>query len=312
MRKQILKRKTSLAVASGIIAGLVASLPATAGPRQTVTRPVNDDFTERLAIVELPFGNSVRTKQAGLEAGEPQPSCGETAHTVWYSYTAAEDVKLIAVASGLQQQIAVYTGTALGDLAEVYCSQSKATFDAAAGRTYHFQVGGPKPGRLEFQLGADVWRERVLLERRDVPVTIPTIDLPLVSVEGRNRGSDANWYDLKVRVGSQQIEKGVRTGVRLPQIGPIELVHVAGQTAVASVAISYRYDPKQRQCALDGGEGKPCDLALPVDAANPTWLTNEGAKAEMVVDVSVRLNGETVQNQTVRIPLVGQALSLLP
>jgi PKD repeat protein len=116
--------------------------------------PSNDDFGNAATISALPFSHTVDTAEATLQEGEPTPSCGSSARTVWYAFTPAETVFLTATASGNYDPfVAVYTGSTLADLSEVGCSfYWPLTFRATAGQTYYFQVA-----HRDYYVGGSVW-----------------------------------------------------------------------------------------------------------------------------------------------------------
>ena len=133
-------------------------------------RPANDDLTDATVITSLPFADSVDTLLASTEPGEPGASCtfGEQpASTVWFSFTPSQDTLLLVDTSGsdFDPILAVWTNTVFG-LGEIACSfsfsfgapsGSRLAFQAEAGQTYLFQVGGfPFGGRAAGKLAFNV------------------------------------------------------------------------------------------------------------------------------------------------------------
>jgi hypothetical protein len=133
--------------------------------------PVHDAFAQRLSIDSLPYSPlGLSTLGASPEGGEPASSCGGASDTVWYSLTPDRDMTVSAETAGsdFDTLVAVYEGAGPGGLTEVTCSddlgptdrRSRVEFGAAAGRTYHFQVGGfdqageygARSGRLVFKV----------------------------------------------------------------------------------------------------------------------------------------------------------------
>jgi M6 family metalloprotease-like protein len=116
--------------------------------------PANDAFGSATEIGGLPFAQTIDTRSATVEEGEPAPSCARIGKTAWFRFTPTQDVRLKAdtAGSGFDTVLAVHRGTGLGSLAETACSddvdiaagdlRSSVEFDALAGETYHFQVGG--------------------------------------------------------------------------------------------------------------------------------------------------------------------------
>ncbi|MCH8201201.1 MAG: hypothetical protein IIB85_04695, partial [Chloroflexi bacterium] len=130
-------------------------------------RPANDDLTDATVITSLPFADSVDTLLASTEPGEPGASCafGGPATTVWFSFTPSQDTLLLVDTTGsdFDAILAVWIDTVFG-LGEIACSfsvgapsGSRLAFQAEAGQTYLFQVGGfpfggNAAGKLAFSL----------------------------------------------------------------------------------------------------------------------------------------------------------------
>jgi hypothetical protein len=118
--------------------------------------PANDDFDSATVIPGLPFTDSVFTADATTAADDP--SCNGNEHSVWYSFTSSDPLRVTADTSGSDYAttLAVYTGSR-GALSQVACASSPAqvTFTASANTTYFFMVasasGGPG-GTLVFNV----------------------------------------------------------------------------------------------------------------------------------------------------------------
>jgi hypothetical protein len=117
-----------------------------------ITRPANDDFAD--ALVMPPLVDERVTFAATTEPGEPLP-CGSIGATVWYKWVPSASDRwqastggYVFEASDFDTVLAVYTGTTLATLNLIGCSdnasylRSIVAFDAVAGQTYYFQVGG--------------------------------------------------------------------------------------------------------------------------------------------------------------------------
>ncbi|MCA1831592.1 MAG: hypothetical protein ABR548_05865 [Actinomycetota bacterium] len=138
--------------------------------------PPNDDFAHARAA-GVPFADRPSTFGATIQTAEPRPSCATgIAESVWYRFTPGETMQLVGdtFESRADTVLAVYTGSALGDLQEVplACSDdtaistsssggtgvnsqvSQVTFTALAGETYFFQVGlkSDAQGNIAFNL----------------------------------------------------------------------------------------------------------------------------------------------------------------
>ena len=121
--------------------------------------PPNDNFPGT-TITGLPFSDTVDTTFATIEPGE----AALFGATVWYSYTPSQDMALVAdtLGSDFQTGISVeteddlpYPGGSLGEFTE--CGLAlRVVFEATAGQTYYFQVGGRgfpgETGTLVFNL----------------------------------------------------------------------------------------------------------------------------------------------------------------
>ena len=102
--------------------------------------PVNDDFDHATAIDTLPFAAAVRTDAATRAPDDP--ACAASGKTVWYTWTARDDlwVKVDPSRSEFPTSASVWTGSR-GALSPVVCSGSSAAFRASPGTTYHVMLG---------------------------------------------------------------------------------------------------------------------------------------------------------------------------
>jgi PKD repeat protein len=112
----------------------------------TVPPPPNDAFADARSIGSLPYSDSVDMLASTLEAGEPTPSgLGAFQGTAWWSFTAQQSGPLLVGTVGCcgNTNMGVYTGNAVGSLAEVPLTRSygRAIFQATAGQTYRIQLG---------------------------------------------------------------------------------------------------------------------------------------------------------------------------
>lgn len=114
------RRALALGAASIVAASWVVVIPAAvaAGP------PSNDDIAGAMAVSPTVTDTRDLT-DASLQAGEPQPSCGPVAGTVWYrvEWTAPSTTELRAWTLGSETDtvVAVYSGSP-GALTEVACN----------------------------------------------------------------------------------------------------------------------------------------------------------------------------------------------
>ena len=139
-------RRLIARVGAGLLLMLLLCAPAAVAQ---AAPPANDNFANAV-IVQLPGQVTGTIDDATLEAGEPDPSDGDGATSVWYRYTPAtqQRVKLDTCASTFYARVTVYTGSSVASLTEVTHSQGgcegggRAYFTAAAGTTYHIAVNG--------------------------------------------------------------------------------------------------------------------------------------------------------------------------
>jgi PKD domain len=125
---------------------------------QSIPPPPNDNLANAATVGSLPFSDSADTSAATVESGEPSPSCGQSAGSVWYAFTPSQSGSYSASATGngFSAQVAAFTGGQLGSLSEIGCRAfgQLLTFHADAGTTYYFQVGGlfSQRGTVTFNL----------------------------------------------------------------------------------------------------------------------------------------------------------------
>jgi hypothetical protein len=130
-----------------LIAALVAAALASAAPA-VAAPPSNDDRGSAQPINALPASLTGTTVGSTLEPGEPGPSCGAAAGSVWYTLIAGADERIAAQldANGdLDATLDVFLRTR-SQLSAVSCDssddQGKAgiNFDAKKGSTYLIRV----------------------------------------------------------------------------------------------------------------------------------------------------------------------------
>jgi len=151
-----MNRQLSSIVASILVGASLAS------PVPAAAQPPNDDIAAAVAVTKLPFNVTTSNAGATTQAAEPEPACTfGVKSTLWYAYTPSHDFLLVATALGdvfVDPFVAAYTGSGIGDLAEIGCAfrSGPLTVATQAGRTIYFQVGGgaptASPGTLTFSL----------------------------------------------------------------------------------------------------------------------------------------------------------------
>jgi Ca2+-binding RTX toxin-like protein len=190
---------------------VTALLVFTAGPAAAAPPP-NDHFASRTTIPAVPFSEVVSTLEATTEPAEPSPACGPIGKTVWYEYTPPADTVLGAstAGSGFDTLTGIWTGSSLGALTPVACSDSSRTvFGADGGTTYLIQLGGWEgdAGTLSFRLrevdagfiSGTVTEAGTGMPLDDICVDISDADLPNTVFESTD---SAGHYRVAVRPGT--------------------------------------------------------------------------------------------------------------
>jgi hypothetical protein len=132
-----------------VIATIVSSLVA--GGR-LVAAPPNDAFAQRATLSGLSGETSGSTVDATREPSEPVHADNFGGNSVWWTWTPGERglATINTLGSGFDTLLAVYTGSALGNLRRVaenddldeFELRSLVTFAAVAGTTYQIAVDG--------------------------------------------------------------------------------------------------------------------------------------------------------------------------
>ena len=122
--------------------------------------PSNDDIANATHVASLPFSDTVDLAAANREPDEP--SCGRGPSSVWYSYTPADDVFVVATVGGLAgKSVAAWAVVSFG-LSEVACTSGisqntrRVGFLAEAGRTYLLQAGHIDTGEPDYLMTLDL------------------------------------------------------------------------------------------------------------------------------------------------------------
>jgi hypothetical protein len=150
----VIKRHVARIAVAGVIALMVPAFAAPASAEFSLA-VVNDDFAAALPVDALPYANVQDLSTATAEDGEPT-SCFGSTRTVWYSYTPTSTGMVTAGTGPDYPGIAVYTGSSLDSLAEVFCrplyGYAPVTFEARAGTTYLFRTGADFAEQVTFRL----------------------------------------------------------------------------------------------------------------------------------------------------------------
>jgi len=130
----------------------VALVPVTIPPTNCLTAPINNHFTNAIAITNTPACFSEFNNCATKEPGEPNHAGNPGGHSIWYSWTADtnQTITITTRRSDFDTTLAIYTGSAVGSLSMVATNDdiatnntaSRVTFAATAGTTYSIAVDG--------------------------------------------------------------------------------------------------------------------------------------------------------------------------
>ena len=153
--KNVPKRGLNLFVCATVI---VCSLfKATDVAAQPTNPPANDNFIAAQEIFGVWGSVTNNTTLATFEAGEPSHAGFVASKSIWYKWTAPQsgEVQLDTLSSAVDTVLAVYTGSALGNLRQVAANDdlvplytsvivpggaSALKFNATLGKTYYFAV----------------------------------------------------------------------------------------------------------------------------------------------------------------------------
>ncbi|MBI5381121.1 MAG: PQQ-binding-like beta-propeller repeat protein [Opitutae bacterium] len=167
----------------------------------TDSRPINDHFSERNIISGEK--SRVRTSNVGAtrESGEPTITSNDGGASLWWSWTAptTSTVMMDTAGSGCDTLLAVYTGSALGNLQLVSANDdssaslttSRVVFSSVAGTTYQIAVEGKSgaTGLISLQLGS--------VPANDLFTTATLLTGSTLSVAGSNRNATADTGEPK-------------------------------------------------------------------------------------------------------------------
>jgi hypothetical protein len=139
---------------------LVVALLWAIAPTAYAAPPTNDDFDNAELIGSVPFNATLDTLES--TAAPDDPGCFGSRPTVWYRFIAPASSRILAntFGSDYNTTLSVYTG-ARGALTQIACNDdvsfsllSQVSFDAVAGTTYYFMVGGSNDlfGSLQFSV----------------------------------------------------------------------------------------------------------------------------------------------------------------
>ncbi|MEY2879745.1 MAG: hypothetical protein RLZZ15_2125, partial [Verrucomicrobiota bacterium] len=125
-------------------------LNVAAALRATVTRPFNDDFAQRSALVGESLAARSASQLSTRETGEPNHAgLGSGGGSLWWTWTAPRSgsVSIDTAGSAFDTVLAVYTGSTVGALTSAASNDdapstttSKVTFTAVAGTAYQIAV----------------------------------------------------------------------------------------------------------------------------------------------------------------------------
>jgi hypothetical protein len=156
MWKLVLLVLVCVSSAQSLFAGLEVGMAEPTFPLVSTpgVAPPNDRCVNATTILTATFLDTLDTRGAATEPGDPLPACGNNsaAKSVWYRVTPPQNVKIVADTfdSNYDTILSVYTGSSCTTLSPVpgLCSdddpfdgaQSKVTAQASAEMTYYFMV----------------------------------------------------------------------------------------------------------------------------------------------------------------------------
>lgn len=134
-----------------ITIGTLVLLAALPGGVAFAAPPTNDTFDTAATIGALPAHFEVDTTEATDPMDDPDPSCKNIGASVWFRFTAGQDMMLglSTDGSGFDTVLAVWRGGSEDELDEVHCNdvvygweEASLTVGVHAGETVHIQAGG--------------------------------------------------------------------------------------------------------------------------------------------------------------------------
>lgn len=174
-----------------------------------VVPPQNDNLASARVVGSLPFSDTVDTRGATLETGEPRP-CGGSTRTAWYRYTPVDDGVVTIDTSGSSFPVSVVTlyrsaGAGFGGLTPIACQNAGTVLVARvqAGDEYYFQAAAKSSsGTLTMQItstpGASPTPPNDMFALATVVPGLPfndTVDLTRATMEsGESTGGCGNYF----------------------------------------------------------------------------------------------------------------------
>lgn len=203
-----------------LVAVLSVVMVASLGGTAVAVAPANDEVTEATIISAVPYSDVIDTTDATWSSEDPRNCTGSK--TVWYAHTAEQTRRLVANTFGSDHDtiLAVFEDTPTNE-AMVACnydfrgSQSRASFDVEAGKTYYFMVSSTG-GELHFNLAVavpppndDIDDAKNISNKMPwkftADTTEATLDITDPSCEGKSRSV---WfkYTRPKKWGSRRVE----------------------------------------------------------------------------------------------------------
>lgn len=308
-----------IAVETGIDRGPFALHITAAG-----TAPTNDNFDNATTVSgALPVEIKGTTQDASNEPGEPDHAdVPARAGSVWYRWTAgvAGPVEVGTCESAGDTLLGVYTGDAVDDLVEVAADddgcgpQSRVTFSAVIGETYHIAVDSPagESGPVTVRL------RRVVAPSNDNFADAERLSPRLPArVSGRNvnasretdEAADATrsvWYrwtpavtaDVVVETCGSDFDTvlGVNTGTALSTLTEVARNddHCGLQSRVMLAALA----GETYRIAVDGFGGETGSIRLRIRPVDPPANDDFAAAHELNGHLPIATSGSNVDATT--------------
>jgi len=225
--------------------------------------PPNDDFAYRIAITSLPATVAGSNVGATYEEGEPPHSyyaTPSTGRSVWWSWTAPEDMKvsLDTTDSDFTAVVAVYTGESLANLSLVLSNGDHAkpvwALVAKAGTTYQIAVDGnpwsgsePLEGNIVLRMDRaaspanDDFAGRADLSAMSLPLSV-TADNTLAT---REPGEPPPWSGLTLWWTWTAPRNGTVTATATGDLSPALGVYTGSSLAALTLVDANSYAPFQ-------------------------------------------------------------------
>ena len=152
----------------------------------TANIPINDNFSNATVISGPTATILANNSFASKEPGEPNFANFVGGHSLWWTWTAPSNgIVTVTTSSSIQTLVGVYTGTQVGNLAQVAASPTQVSFKANAGTQYAIGVDGYVGATGAFTLGFSFLLDTTLpIVTILAPLPNASLTNPFVTVTG--------------------------------------------------------------------------------------------------------------------------------